>query len=88
MKLETIDIDEILKKTKKQLSEDPGISTSLKNSIELLLVLVTLLINRLGLSTTATFFVDTCAALCYRIIMGRTEAKALAAADLRPAAII
>ena len=51
MKLETIDIDEILKKTKKQLAEEPGISTSLKNSIELLLVLVTLLINRLGLNS-------------------------------------
>ena len=52
MKLENIDIDEILKKTKKQLAEDPGISTSLKNSIELLLVLVTLLINRLGLNSS------------------------------------
>jgi transposase len=52
MKLETINIDEILKKTKKQLAEDPGISTPLKNSIELLLALVTLLINRLGLNSS------------------------------------
>ncbi len=39
---------------------------------------------RSALITTATFFVDTRAALCCRIIMGRAEAKSLATLNLRP----
>jgi len=52
MKIEAINVEETIKRTKKLLEEDPGVSPALKISIELLLVLVTLLLNRLGLNST------------------------------------
>jgi len=52
MKLENINIEEVISKLKKQMAEDPEVSPALKNSIELLLVLVSLLINHLGLNST------------------------------------
>jgi transposase len=52
MKLESIDIETTIENTKRLLEEDQSISPSLKASIELLLVLVTLLLNRLGLNSS------------------------------------
>lgn len=52
MKLESIDIEATIEKTRRLLEEDQGISPSLKTSIELLLLLVTLLLNRLGLNSS------------------------------------
>ena len=52
MKLETINVEETIEATRKMLEEDPGVSPALKITIELLLVLVTLLVNRLGLNSS------------------------------------
>ena len=51
MKLENINIEEVISKLKKQMAEDPEVSQALKNSIELLLIVITLLINHLGLNS-------------------------------------
>ncbi len=51
MKLESINIDEVIENTRKILDEDPDVSPALKSSIQLLLLLVSLLINRLGLNS-------------------------------------
>ncbi len=51
MKIESINIDDALKTTQKLLEEDPNVSPALKGSIELLLLLITLLLNRLGLNS-------------------------------------
>jgi transposase len=52
MKLETIDIDKTIESTRKSLDEDPNVSPALKSSMELLMVLITLLLNRLGLNSS------------------------------------
>lgn len=52
MKLETINVEETIHNTKKLLNEDPNLSPALKSSIKLLLILVTLLLNRLGLNSS------------------------------------
>ena len=52
MKLEAINVEETIKSTRKLLDKDPNISPALKNSIKLLLVLVTLLLNHLGLNSS------------------------------------
>jgi len=52
MKLETIDIGKTIASTRKLLDEDPNISPALKSSMELLMVLITLLLNRLGLNSS------------------------------------
>ena len=52
MKIENINIEEVIKNTKKQLDTDKSVSPALKNSIELLLTLITLLVNRLGLNSS------------------------------------
>ena len=52
MKLETINIEETIEHTRKLLGEDSSISPALKGSIELLLILVTLLVHRLGLNSS------------------------------------
>ena len=51
MKLDSINIDEVIENTKKILDEDPDVSPALKSSIQLLLLLVSLLISRLGLNS-------------------------------------
>ncbi len=51
MKLETIDVEKTIAKTRQLLEEDPNVSATLKSSIELLLLLVSLLLNRLGLNS-------------------------------------
>ena len=51
MKLESIYVEETIERTKKLLAEDPNVSPALSSSIELLLILVTILINRLGLNS-------------------------------------
>lgn len=51
MKLEGIDIDKTIKQTA-QLLEDKGIAPALKATIEVLLLLVRLLLNRLGLNSS------------------------------------
>lgn len=51
MKIESINIDETIENTKKMLEEDPNVSPALKSSFELLLLLITLLLNRLGLNS-------------------------------------
>jgi transposase len=52
MKIEAVNVEETIENTKRLLAEDPGISPALKSSIELLLVLVTLLLNQLGLNSS------------------------------------
>ncbi len=52
MKLETIDIDKTIESTRKLLDEDPNVSPALKSSMELLMVLITILLNRLGLNSS------------------------------------
>ena len=51
MKIENINIEELVESTKKQLDADKSVSPALKSSIELLLALITLLVNRLGLNS-------------------------------------
>jgi len=51
MKLESINVEETIERTKKLLAEDPNVSPALSSSIELLLILVTILINRMGLNS-------------------------------------
>jgi len=51
MKIEAINVEKTIKNTKKLLDEDPNVSPTLKSSINLLLVLVTLLLNKLGLNS-------------------------------------
>ncbi|MCK5543334.1 MAG: hypothetical protein KAI40_11640 [Desulfobacterales bacterium] len=52
MKIETINVEETIAATRKILDEDPSVSPALKTAIELLLVLVTLLVNRIGLNSS------------------------------------
>ncbi len=52
MKKEAINVEETIENTKRLLDEDPSVSPALKSSIELLLVLVTLLLNQLGLNSS------------------------------------
>ena len=51
MKIETIDVEATIENTRKLLKNDPGVSPALKSTIELLLTLVTILINQLGLNS-------------------------------------
>jgi len=51
MKIETIDVEATIENTRKLLKNDPGVSPALKSAIELLLTLVTILINQLGLNS-------------------------------------
>lgn len=51
MKIETINVEETIEATKKLLAEDPNVSPALKSSFELLLLLITVLLNRLGLNS-------------------------------------
>ena len=51
MKIEAINVEETIENTRRLLAEDPGVSLALKSSIELLLLLVTLLLNRLGINS-------------------------------------
>jgi transposase len=52
MKIEAINVEETIESTRKLLAEDPSVSPALKSSIELLLMLVTLLLNQLGLNSS------------------------------------
>jgi transposase len=51
VKLEAIDVESTIENTRRLLDEDQSVSPALKASIELLLLLVTLLLNRLGLNS-------------------------------------
>ena len=51
MKLENIDIDQTIQTVKQMLEKEEGLSPALRSSLELLLLLITLLINRLGLNS-------------------------------------
>ena len=51
MKIEGINLETTLAKVRKQLEEEPNISPTLKASIELMLTLFTLMLNRLGLDS-------------------------------------
>ena len=52
MKIEAINVEETIESTRKLLAEDPSVSPALKSSIELLLMLITLLLNQLGLNSS------------------------------------
>ena len=52
MKIETINVEETIEKTRRLLEKDQSVSPGLKSSIELLLLLVTLLLNLLGLNSS------------------------------------
>ena len=51
MKLDSINISEIVEKTKTQLKEDTSITPALKISLELILIVVVMLTERLGLNS-------------------------------------
>lgn len=52
MKVENINVEETIEKVKKQIAEEEeNLSPGLRMSLELLLTLVTLLLNRLGLNS-------------------------------------
>ena len=51
MKLENINVNETLEKARKQLSSEKNISPSLKTTIEILILLVTILLNRIGVNS-------------------------------------
>jgi len=52
MTVENINIDETLKRVTKLLAEDKGLSSSARSLMELLVVIITLLVNRLGLNSS------------------------------------
>ena len=51
MKIESIDVKATIENTRKLLDNDPDVSPALKNAFEVLLMLVTVLINQLGLNS-------------------------------------
>ncbi len=51
MKIENLEVEQTLEKVKKQIEEEKNLSPALHASLELLLTLVTLLLNRLGLNS-------------------------------------
>jgi transposase len=51
LKIEGIEIDSALKSVRDSLENESGLSPALKSAIELLLVLVTALLNRLGINS-------------------------------------
>lgn len=51
MKIENIKVEETIEKVKKQIEEEECLSPALRASLELLLTLVTLLLNKLGLNS-------------------------------------
>lgn len=51
MKIETIDVEATIESARKLLKNDTGVSPALKSTIEVLLMLVTILINQLGLNS-------------------------------------
>jgi transposase len=52
VKLNAIDVEETVKNTRRLLGEDQNVSPALKAAVELLLLLVALLLNRLGLNSS------------------------------------
>lgn len=52
MKIETINVNKTVENVKKLLGEDPNVSPALKGAIELLIMLVTLLLNQVGLNSS------------------------------------
>lgn len=52
MKVEGIDIEQTIDNVKAQLEQEPDISPTLKSSVDLMLTLVTLLVNKLGLNSS------------------------------------
>ena len=51
MKIESINVEQTISQVKQAIAEDKTLSTGLRSSIELLLLLVTLLLNRLNLNS-------------------------------------
>lgn len=51
MKIESIDVEATIKNNRELLESDPDVSLALKSAIEVLLMLVTVLINQLGLNS-------------------------------------
>ena len=51
MKIESIDVEATIKNTRELLENDPDVSPALKSAFEVLLMLVTVLINQLGLNS-------------------------------------
>ncbi len=51
MKIENLEVEQTLETVKKQIEEEKNLSPALRASLELLLTLVTLLLNRLGLNS-------------------------------------
>ena len=51
MKVENIQVEETIERVRKQIEEEKDLSPALRASLELLLTLITLLLNRLGLNS-------------------------------------
>lgn len=52
MKIEKINVDKTVGSVKKLLDEDPNVSPALRGAIELLIMLVSLLLNQVGLNSS------------------------------------
>jgi transposase len=52
MKIENIDVDNIIDRAKASIKEDKNISTTTKTVFELLIMLITILLNRLNLNSS------------------------------------
>jgi transposase len=52
MKIENIDISDSIESAKKQMAEDKNLSPAIKSTFELLILIITLLVNRLGINSS------------------------------------
>ena len=52
MKVENIDVTESIKNAKKQIAEDKSLSPSMKSTFDLLILIISLLVNRLGINSS------------------------------------
>jgi len=52
MKIENINITDSIKAAKKQVDEDTSLSPSMRKTIELLILIINLLVNKIGLNST------------------------------------
>jgi len=52
MKVENIDVTSSIENAKKQIAEDQSLSPGMKSTVELLILIITLLVNRLGINSS------------------------------------
>ena len=52
MKIESIDIKNSIENARKQIAEDKTLSPGIRSTVELLILIITLLVNKLGLNSS------------------------------------